>query len=145
MGCALNQAGGLVLFKTPDGSQVLDAVSYEAQGLNVSCGRWPDGAGEFYPLAASTPGAPNADILIGAIVLNEIMYKPISGDDNDQYVELYNQGTNPVDLGGWSFTAGRHFVLASHTVVRPRAGLVVARRHPPPFRRCSQLAAPDTL
>jgi hypothetical protein len=145
MGFALNPAGGLVLFKTPDGSQVLDAVSYEAQGLNVSCGRWPDGAGEFYPLAASTPGAPNADILIGDIVLNEIMYKPISGDDNDQYVELYNQGTNPVDLGGWSFTAGIHFTFASNTVVSPGAYLVVARDQTSLFSRYAQLDPGNTV
>src|SRR5260370_1975658 len=126
MGFALNPAGGLVLFKTPAGRRVLDAVSYEAQGVNVSCGRWPDGAGEFYPLAASTPGAPNANILIGNIVLNEIMYKPISGNDNDQYVELYNQGNNPVDLGGWSFTAGIHFAFHSHHVVRPPGAVVLA-------------------
>src|SRR5262249_25251856 len=103
MGFALNPAGGLLLFKDPAGSRVLDAVTSPAQGQNVSSGRWPDGADEFYPLAANTPGAPNGDILIGDIVLNEIMYKPLSGDDNDQYVELYNQGTNTVDLSGWSF------------------------------------------
>jgi regulation of enolase protein 1 (concanavalin A-like superfamily) len=127
LGFRPSPAGGLLLFKAADGRQVLDAVSYEAQGLTVSSGRWPDGAADFYPLAAPTPGASNGDILIGDIVINEIMYKPISGNNDDQYVELYNQGANAVDLGGWQFTAGISFTFIASTVIAPGGYLVVAR------------------
>ena len=30
------------------------------------------------------------------------MYNPISGNDDDQYVEFYNRSTNTVNLGGWN-------------------------------------------
>ena len=126
LGFELNPSGGLILFEYPDSGRVADAVSYEAQGVNISTGRWPDGATEFYPLAVNTPGNPNGDILIGDIAINEIMYKPISGNKADQYVELYNQGSNSVDIGGWKFTAGIQFTFPSPTVMTPGSYLVVA-------------------
>ena len=144
LGFALNPAGGLLLLKGPDG-RVFDAVSYEPQRLNVSSGRWPDGASEFYPLATNTPGAPNGDILIGDIVLNEIMYRPISNNDDDQYVELFNRGTNTVDLGGWAFTAGITFSFPANTFIAPGGYLVVARNAANLFAHYPQLNSGNTV
>ncbi len=45
------------------------------------------------------------------MVINELMYDPISGNDDDQYIELYNKGTNTVNLSGWQFTAGVTFTF----------------------------------
>ena len=39
------------------------------------------------------------------------MYDPISGNDDDQYIELYNKGTNTMNLAGWQFTAGVTFTF----------------------------------
>ncbi len=146
LGFAPNPAGGLLLFRAPDGA-VLDAVSYEPQGLGISFGRWPDGSSDFYPLAAPTPGAPNGAIRIGEIVINEIMYRPISGNDDDQYVELYNQGTNVVDLAGWSFTAGAKSALTfpPNTPIGPDSYLVLARNRTNLFAHYSQLNATNTV
>ena len=36
---------------SPDSSRVLDSVLYEAQSINVSSGRYPNGAADWYPLA----------------------------------------------------------------------------------------------
>ena len=36
------------------------------------------------------------------IVINEIMYDPPGDDNNSEWVELYNAGSGPVDLTGWS-------------------------------------------
>jgi hypothetical protein len=127
LGFGLKASGETVFFKTPDGSRVLDAVQFEAQADRVSLGRWPDGADAFYPMAARTPGAPNSNILIGDIVINELMYSPISGDDNEQFIELYNAGTNNVNLGGWEFTSGVSFSFPSNTFLAPDHFLVVAR------------------
>jgi regulation of enolase protein 1 (concanavalin A-like superfamily) len=98
LGFAPQPAGGLVLFWNPDRSRVLDAVTYDAQGYGASSGRWPDGGDEFYPMLQATPGAPNGQIRIDDIVINEIMYDPVSGNDDDQYVELFNKGRSTVDL-----------------------------------------------
>ena len=127
LGFGLNGAGETIYFMKPDGSRILDAVQFEAQADGVSFGRWPDGANAFYPLASRTPGTNNSAILIGDIVINEMMYKPITGNDDDQYVELYNKGTNAVSLAGWKFTAGITFTFPANTTLAPDSYLVVAR------------------
>ncbi|HXG48477.1 MAG TPA: lamin tail domain-containing protein, partial [Methylomirabilota bacterium] len=126
LGFGLSAGGETVYLRAPGGA-VLDAVQFEAQAEGVSAGRFPDGAREFYPLANRTPGASNDAIRIDDIVINEIMYKPISGDSDDEFVELYNQGMAPVNLGGWRFVAGIDYAFPSNAVIAPGGYLVVAR------------------
>jgi len=145
LGFGLSPAGGLLLFKNPDGSRVEDAVTYDAQGRGISAGRWPDGGDDFYPLEQTTPGASNGPILIGDIVINELMYRPISNNDDDQYVELFNQGTNTVDLAGWQFVDGINFAIPSGTVIAPGGYLVVARNQTNLFAKYPQLSAANTV
>ncbi len=144
-GFALNAAGDAVFLKNPDGSRVLDAVQYEAQAEGVSLGRSPDGASEFYPMKGLTPGGPNSDVLIQDIVINELMYKPISGNDDDQFIELYNKGTNTVNLGGWEFTSGIAFAFPSNTTIMPGGYLVVARNAANLFTKYPNLNSANTL
>jgi len=127
LGFAPSPAGDVLLLRSPDRSLILDAISFEPPGPDIAVGRWPDGAADVYPLKAHTPGAGNGAILVGNVVINEIMYKPISGNDDDQYVELYNQGTNMVNLGGWQFTSGITFQFPASTLLYPGGYLVVAR------------------
>jgi hypothetical protein len=142
---ALSQGGGSIYFKNPDGSRVLDAVNYQAQAQGLSAGRWPDGAPEFYPMTAPTPGAANSGILIGDIVINELMYKPISGNDDDQYIELYNQGDSAVNLGGWSFVAGVKFTFPANTMLGPGGYLVVAGNMTNLFAKYTNLSTGNTV
>ncbi len=125
-GFTLNGAGGTLYFIKPDGSRILDAVQFGAQADGVSFGRWPDGANDFYAFTTNTPGTNNSTILIGNLVLNELMYDPISGNDDDQYIELYNQGTNTVNLAGWQLTAGVTFTFPNVSIA-PSGYLVVAK------------------
>ena len=118
--------GGRLLLWSPDSSRVLDAVTYEPQALNTASGRWPDGARDFYPLQAASPGQANGAPRISPVVINELMYKPISGDDADQYVEVFNRGATPVDLSNWSFIAGPSFQFAQGTTLPAGGFLVVA-------------------
>ena len=85
------------------GTRVLDTIRYEGQQANVSFGRMPDGSERLQALAQPTPGRTNSIAWQSDIIINEIMYAPISLNDDDQYIELYNRGTNAVDLGGWQF------------------------------------------
>ena len=126
LGFVLNGAGETLYFVNPDGSRILDAVEFGGQADGVAYGRWPDGANDFYSFAANTPGTNNSAILIGDIVINELMYDPISGNDDDQFIELYNRGTNTVNLSGWQFTSGVTFTFPNVNIA---AGgyLVVAR------------------
>lgn len=127
LGFGLHAEGDTIYLKNPDGSRVLDAVRFGAQGQGLSLGRFPDGAEAFYPLAAPSPGGANTNRLIHDIVINELMYDPISRSDDDQFVELYNQGTNTVDLDGWQLISGVSFSFPPQTLLRPNSYLVVAR------------------
>jgi regulation of enolase protein 1 (concanavalin A-like superfamily) len=126
LGFAPNPAGGFLFLKNSAGTRVLDAVSYEAQATGVAYGRWPDGAPDFYPLSTNNPGQANANMLLGDVVINEIMYDTVSGDTDDQFVELYNKGTRTVDLTGWQFTSGMAFTFPDGATLAPGAYLVIA-------------------
>ncbi len=136
---SLSSGGETIYFRSDDDDEtsVLDALQFEAQANGVSFGRYPDGAKEFYPMQARTKGTNNSAILVRDIVINEIMYKPISADENDEYVELYNKGTSAVNVGNWRFTAGIDLTIPANTIIGSNGYLVVAKsktnllaRHP---------------
>src|SRR6202040_4394576 len=105
----------------------------------------PDGAADFYPLAARTPGASNSGVWMGDIVINELMYAPISGNDDDQYIELYNKGTNTVSLANWQFRSGVSFIFPANVTLAPNAYLVLARNQTNLFAKYANLNAANTL
>jgi hypothetical protein len=144
-GSLLNGAGGTLYFIEPNGSRVLDAVQYGAQADGVAYGRRPDGANDFYALATNTPGTNNGPILIGDIVINELMYDPISGNDDDQYIELYNKGTNTINLSGWQFSAGVTFTFPNNLTLAPNGYLVVTRNLTNILSKYSNLTVASTV
>jgi len=145
LGFTLDGSGEKLYFIKPDESRVLDAVQFEAQADGVSWGRWPDGAPDFYPLAARTPGTNNSPIWIGDIVINELMYEPISGNDDDQYIELFNKGSDTVSLANWQFTAGITFTFPTNISLAPNGYLVVARNQTNLFGKYPNLNPGNTL
>ncbi len=126
LGFGLNSGGETIYLKSPDG-RVLDAIKYAAQANGISFGRQPDGGSDLYALKNLTPAAGNGAILVNDIVINEIMHNPISGDNDDEYVELYNKGAATVDLSFWRFNSGITFVFPTNTVLGSSNYLVVAR------------------
>ena len=128
MGFAPNPGGGTLYFMQGDDSRIWDCVQYPGQSDEVAWGRWPDGANDFYYLQNQTPGTNNSAIVIGPVAINELMYDPISGNDDDQYIELYNQSTNSISLSGWQFTAGVTFSFPPNAVI-PANGYVVVGKN----------------
>lgn len=61
------------------------------------------------------------------VVINEIMYNPASGVDNDEYIELYNTTGSPIDLEGWCFTNGITFCFNAGTSLAAHSYGVVSR------------------
>ena len=47
-------------------------------------------------------------------------------DSAEEWIELYNRGTAPIDLSGWSLDGGVGFVFAAGTTLATGAYLVVA-------------------
>ena len=56
------------------------------------------GTYNFVPMSRNTPGADNAYPKVGPIVINEIMYNPASGNQDEEYIELLNIGDFGVTL-----------------------------------------------
>jgi hypothetical protein len=62
--------------------------------------------------------------LVQDVVINEIMYHPANETTTDEWVEIFNRGSNSVNLTGWQLTKGVNYSFAG-TVLQPGAYLVV--------------------
>jgi len=140
-----------------------EVEDFGASETGVAFGRYYKGSTDNYNFVAmsqNTPGLPNAYPKVGPIVINEIMYNPGSGDQNEEYIELFNISSQPVDLyrydksEAWRFTDGIEFVFLSEPVVTIPAGgylLVVKHldsfvaRYGLPLRLASQDAAAGAM
>jgi hypothetical protein len=112
----------IVLYK-PARRGVIDAVVVK----NRLRGRHPGGTGEWLFPSEPTPGAANSFHFQTGIVINEIMYHPRSRDGEETWIELYNRGTETVDLAGWEFDRGIDYRFASGTTIPAGGYLVVAK------------------
>ena len=78
------------------------------------------------------------------VVINEMMYNPASGNDGDEFLELYNTGVAPVDLSGWSFS-GITLTFAAGTTIAANGYLVVSQgRRPLPADLRRHARTPST-
>jgi len=145
LGFGLSSAGETIYFKNPAATQVLDALKFGAQENGVSFGRFPDGATEWSRLTAPTFGTNNAAPLVSAVGFNEIMYHPLSGVDDAQYVELFNHGTHAINLGGWKIGGGISFTFPTNQILAANGYLVVARSTTCLFSNYAQLNAANTV
>ena len=127
LGFALSASGEAIYLTAPDDTRIIDAIRFGAQPNGVSMGRYPDGGEDWYFLSTLTPGAPNASLRSRDIVINEIMFNPISGLDADTYVELYNTSNQTIDLSDWRFVDGIQFVIPQGTQIPSGGYLVVAK------------------
>lgn len=127
LGFAFNSGGETVYLINRDGTRVLDALRFGAQARGVAYGRTPDGSATWSELSSATPGQPNSSWHRRDVVISEIMYAPLSHERDDQFVELHNRGTVPVDLSQWRFVAGIDFTFPKNTTLAPGGYLAVAR------------------
>ncbi len=127
LGFALSASGEAIYLLAGDGSQVIDALRFGGQSEGVASGRWPDGSPVIHELASSTPGAGNTGWLLRDIVINEIMYHPLSAEIDDEYIELINQGRETADLSGWRLDGGIRFTFPPGTHLPPGGYLTVAK------------------
>jgi hypothetical protein len=128
MGFSLSAAGETIYLKNPSGTKVIDTVRFKGQQNGVATGRYPDGAPGFYRLQNKTPGTPNGKILVSDVVINEIMFKPVSGSSDDEFVELYNRGPSAVNLAGWRLSDGISYTFPTNAVIAAGGYLVAANK-----------------
>jgi hypothetical protein len=115
-----------IAITNPAGTRVIDAVIFEPKVVGKSEARVPNGARELAAAANPTPGASNTVSVQQDVIFNEIMYHPLSGDDLDEYIELYNRGSSAVDLSSW-FLEGVDRAFPQGSSISAGAYLVVAR------------------
>ncbi len=157
---SLSSLGDEIILSAVDGSSALTGyrsqVSFGPAANGVSFGRVLTGnpAGsitpEFWPLVARTfgqdvppdvatfrtgLGAMNAQPKTEPVIINEVMYHPIDfsgGVDNarDEFIELHNITTSPVNIGGWSLQADVAFTFASGAIIQPGDYIVVVSFNP---------------
>lgn len=60
----------------------------------------------------------------GDVIINELMYNPNTGNQLDEFLELYNTTGSSIDLSGWSFSAGITLTFAPGTSI-PASGYIV--------------------
>ena len=64
--------------------------------------------------------------LPAGVIINEIHYSPKDKTVREEFVEVYNDDQNVVDLSGWYFSQGIDFTFPAGTSLAPGAYLVVA-------------------
>jgi hypothetical protein len=122
----LESESGVIFLRAPN-SNVIDGVRYTAQQNSVPSGRYPDGAAGFQELQTTTQGTNNRPYLARAIVINEVMFHPISENNDDEYVELFNQASIEVDVSLWQFVDGITYTIPDGTLIPASNYLVVAK------------------
>jgi len=158
----LNSArGDAVYLSQADGAGNLTGyragVEFGGAANEVSFGRFLTSAGaDFTAMAQRTfgmdnpttvaqfrtgQGALNSYPLVGPVIINEIMYHPVSGTNlteiaNEEYVELYNATTNPVPMfdtnnpaNGWKLEGGVTFGFSNITMA-PHGYLILVSFDP---------------
>ncbi len=96
-------------------------------------------------LASPTRGTNNAPWRLETIVINEILFHPISENTDDEYVELHNRSAAPVNLAGWEFVDGIDFRFPISTTIPAGGYLVVAKNASRLTNHYAQLSAANTL
>ena len=104
------------------GGNLIDSITFGSQQQNKSYGRLPDGSDNWQILDNPTPGKSNS-IPPSSIIISEIMYHPYHNvltyepeNLGQEYIELFNRGTESVNLSGWRFSNGVDFNFPDVTI-----------------------------
>jgi hypothetical protein len=119
--------GGTLLLLSPDRTRVLDAIRYPGFLPGFSIGRVVNHASRWSTTQFPTPGSPNARPRRPDVVFSEIHFEPLSGDPNDEFLEIHNRSSEVVHLGGWRIDGGVTFQFPASTFLEPGGFLAIAR------------------
>jgi hypothetical protein len=122
-GFAFDATGGTIILRAPDAKRVLTSRRFTGQAEDRSWG----GLTQWREFTRPTPGAPNAPEFRDQVVINEIHYHPVGGNNGGEFIEIFNAGINPVDLSGWELKDGIDFTFPAGTNLASRSSLAIAR------------------
>jgi len=104
--------------------------------MSYNCTTHPTGEHERQARFLPTPFLIAAFLLVriattsADVVINEIMYHPVSGNLLESYVEVRNKAAVATNLSACRFTKGIQFAFPTNTVLGPSAYLVIAANGP---------------
>ena len=138
-----NELGGRAILSAADPSGLLGyrtSRKFGAAQREVSFGLHVKSSGgdDFVAVRSQTFGAANAKPLVGAVVINELRYRP--GEDRLEFIELRNTSDAAVSLAGWLLD-GVQFVFPPEAVIEAGGLLIVAPVNPQSFRAAESVAA----
>lgn len=91
---------------------IYDSISYDAQYMDVSYGRYPDGSDHLVYMSHASPSMPNfitEEQPVTGLYINELMSSNTAGiwdnfNELEDWIELYNDNDYPVELAGLFIT-----------------------------------------
>lgn len=101
-----------VAIYNPEKGLIDESADFNGLEDDKSFGRIKDAVNDWITLPEKTPGASNdgGTPVAGTLVINEFMASndniPVPGDNGDfpDWIEIYNTGSTPLDMGGWYAT-----------------------------------------
>ncbi|MBN2473869.1 MAG: lamin tail domain-containing protein [Pirellulales bacterium] len=118
-----------------DFTRFADHLEFGAAGNGESFGRWPNGTGELYPMAAPTLNpaeGDNSGPRVGPVVISEVHYNPGNqpGDQDFEFLEIFNPTAASVDLTDWLIRKGIEYDFADGAALAAGSTLVVVSFDP---------------
>ncbi len=136
----LSSTGDEIVLSATDGAGAetgyRSQVSFGASAEDVSFGEVTTSSNpEFWAQIARTPDAANSPPRIGPVIINEIHYHPPNlpgAVDNarDEFIELHNPTTAPVNLTSWVLKSAADFAFSPGTILRPGDYIVIVSFDP---------------
>lgn len=117
-----------------------DEVQFGAAANGESFGRWPNGSGALYPMNSRTFGAFNSGPRVGPAFVSEVMYNPLSGEADLEFIEIANPGPTSIDLTRWKVEGDATFSFTNGTLLSGDT-LVVLSFDPAASSNAARLAA----
>jgi hypothetical protein len=78
--------------------------------------------------STSSPAPTPRPIYSRQIVINEFLPDPIGDDSQNEWIELFNEGNEPVDLAGWQLTdKTSKFTILQNTIIGAKSFLIFPR------------------
>jgi len=87
-------------------------------------------AGATWAANSMTFATPAADVP-PAIVINEVHYDPLDPTRRQEFIELHNPGTTPVEITGWRLASAVDYTFGRVTI--PAGGFFCVVQNPPTF------------
>lgn len=66
----------------------------------------------------------------GQVIINELMYNPVSGQPRDEYIELHNTASTNVNVSNWRISRGVDYVIPNGTAINAGGYLIIAGHRP---------------